>query len=120
MKYDGHNRRRRLGIALGLIAIGAIAVGVYRFGLQTSPGAGKPAAGSAAVPVTAAFATREDVPTVINTIGAVQSIDIVAIQAQASGRIVKIEFVPGRDVKKGQELFLIDPRPYTWIRRQEN
>ena len=65
----------------------------------------------AAVPVTAAVAIRQDVPNVISTIGTVQ-IDSIAIQSQVSGPIVKIEFSPGQDVKKGQELFLIDPRPY--------
>jgi len=57
-------------------------------------------------------AIRQDVPNIIDTIGTVQSIDIVSIQAQVYGAIVKIEFKPGQDVKKGQELFLIDPRPF--------
>jgi membrane fusion protein, multidrug efflux system len=112
VKHDGHNRGRRLGIIfLCLVAVGVIAVGAREFGGQTSPG-GKPAGGRTAVPVTAALAVRQDLPNLINTIGAVQSIDNVAIQAQANGPIVKIEFEPGQDVKKGQELFLIDPRPY--------
>jgi membrane fusion protein, multidrug efflux system len=112
MKYGGLNRIRRLGIFLGLIVIGVIAVVGGQVGRQTSPGGGDPGGGQAAVPVTAALAIRQDVPNLINTIGTVQSIDLVAIQAQASGPIVKIEFQLGQDVKKGQELFLIDPRPY--------
>lgn len=111
MKYDGHNRRRRFGIILGLTVVSVIAVGIGQLGGQTSPG-GDPGGGQTAIPVTAAVAIRRDVPNLINTIGAVQSMDIVAIQAQASGPIVKIEFEPGQDVKKGQNLFLIDPRPY--------
>lgn len=65
-----------------------------------------------AVPVTAEAAKRQDVPELIETIGSVESIDAIAIQSQANGPIVKIEFQPGQDVKQGQELFLIDPRPY--------
>lgn len=41
-----------------------------------------------------------------------QSIDSVAIQPRVTGAIQKIEFTPGQNVKQGQELFLIDPRPF--------
>ena len=51
-------------------------------------------------------------PEIVNAIGTVQSIDNVSVQAQVNGPIIKIEFTPGQDVKQGQELFLIDPRPY--------
>lgn len=64
------------------------------------------------VPVTAAVAVHKDVPNFINTIGTVQSMDTVAIQSQVNGPIMKVEFEPGQEVKKGQELFLIDPRPF--------
>jgi membrane fusion protein, multidrug efflux system len=70
------------------------------------------AAANATVPVTATIATRQDVPDLISTVGMVQSIDSVAIQPRVTGVIQKIGFTPGQDVKQGQELFLIDPRPY--------
>ncbi|MFY9762244.1 MAG: efflux RND transporter periplasmic adaptor subunit, partial [Xanthobacteraceae bacterium] len=66
----------------------------------------------APIPVTAALAERQDVPEIVNAIGTVQSIDNVSVQAQVNGPIIKVEFTPGQDVKQGQELFLIDPRPY--------
>jgi multidrug efflux system membrane fusion protein len=62
--------------------------------------------------VTAAAARREDVPDIVATIGTVQSIDVVSIAPRVSGTITKVEFTPGQDVTQGQELFLIDPRPY--------
>lgn len=111
MKDDGRKLRRRLGVVLGLIVVGAIAVAIYEFDVRTSS-RGKAGGEQTAVRVTAAKAVRQDVPILIDTIGTVQSIDAVAIQAQASGRLLKIEFNPGQEVKKGQELFLIDPRPY--------
>jgi multidrug efflux system membrane fusion protein len=64
------------------------------------------------IPVTAGMAQRQNVPDVVDNIGTVQSIDGVSVQAQVNGPIIKIEFTPGQDVKQGQELFLIDPRPY--------
>jgi multidrug efflux system membrane fusion protein len=66
----------------------------------------------APVPVTAAIATRADVPVIVNAIGNVQAIDLVSVQPRATGIITKVEFTPGQYVKQGQELFLIDPRPY--------
>jgi membrane fusion protein, multidrug efflux system len=102
--------RRRIGIFGGLIVIGLIAIGVRELNGNTPPASR--GAGLAAVPVTAAIATRQDVPDVVNAIGNVQSIDSVAVQPRVTGTIAKIEFTPGQDVKKGQELFLIDPRPF--------
>ena len=101
---------RRIGIIASLALLAIVAVGWWQLGSVATPASRGMA--EAAVPVTAAVATRQDVPVVINTIGTVESIDIIAIQSQVSGPIVKIEFQPGQDVKKGQELFLIDPRPY--------
>src|SRR6202012_4518628 len=69
-------------------------------------------AGEPPVPVTAGFAARQDVPNAVSELGTVQSLENVSIQARVSGPIVKIEFTPGEDVKEGQELFLIDPRPF--------
>jgi membrane fusion protein, multidrug efflux system len=90
-----------------------VAVGVVIFALRFLDS--QPAAqinANAAVPVTAAVAIREDVPTIVSVLGTVQSIDIVSVQARVNGPIVKLEFTPGQDVKENQELFLIDPRPY--------
>jgi multidrug efflux system membrane fusion protein len=58
------------------------------------------------------MAARRDFPDSVNALGTVRSIDSVAIQPRVTGAITKVEFSPGQDVKKGQELFLIDPRPY--------
>ena len=71
----------------------------------------KRAAGQA-VPVNAAVASRRDVPETINALGTVKSIDSVNIVPRVMGAIEKIEFTPGQDVKQGQELFLLDPRPF--------
>ncbi len=102
---------RRLLVFVGIVVLlGIVAVGVRQLSGRTEPSSRL--ASAAAVPVTAAVAARRDVPDVVHTIGTVQSIDIVAIQPRVNGPIVKIEFTPGQDVKAGQELFLIDPRPY--------
>ncbi len=109
MKYSKHLPvRRSITIFAGLVVIAMIVIGVRALSDRTPPTAAAPAA----VPVTAASATRQDVPEIVDTIGMVQSIDSVAIQPRVTGAIQKIEFTPGEDVKEGQEMFLIDPRPY--------
>jgi multidrug efflux system membrane fusion protein len=108
MRLFEQNRSRRLlyALAAGVLVVAAV-LGWRYFGSRSAP-----AAVTAAVPVTASAARREDVPETVKALGTVASIDAVAVQARVNGPIVKLEFMPGQDVKEGQELFLIDPRPY--------
>jgi membrane fusion protein, multidrug efflux system len=108
--FDKFGSRRRIGIIGALIVIALVAFGAWQLSDRTPPA--NSATGPPPVPVTAATATRQDVPDTVGAIGSVQSIDSVAVQPRVTGAIVKIEFTPGQDVKEGQELFLIDPRPY--------
>src|SRR6266404_3094633 len=63
-------------------------------------------------PVTTAKVITRDVPLYLDEIGTTAAYEIVQIQAQVSGQIVSREFKDGADVKKGDLLFQIDPRPY--------
>src|SRR5579862_6975726 len=103
--------RRSFKLIAALAVIVLIGFGVRQLAGHRAPANGAGEA-SPAVPVTAAVATRQDVPEIVNAIGTVQSIDSVSVQPRVTGNIQKIEFTPGQDVKQGQELFLIDPRPY--------
>ena len=51
-------------------------------------------------------------PVYIDAVGKISAREVVSIQPQVSGRITQIHFVDGADVKVGQLLFTIDPRPY--------
>ena len=63
-------------------------------------------------PVSVATALAQDVPTYIDAIGKTAAREVVSIQPQVSGRITKIHFTDGANVKKGDLLFTIDPRPF--------
>jgi len=63
-------------------------------------------------PVAVFAVERRDVPVYIDQIGKCVAREMVAIQPQVSGRITKIHFADGADLKKGDRLFTIDPRPY--------
>lgn len=57
-------------------------------------------------------AVRHDVPVYLDQIGKCVAREVVAIQPQVSGRITQLNFKDGADVKKGDLLFTIDPRPF--------
>ncbi|MEY2564034.1 MAG: rane fusion protein multidrug efflux system [Verrucomicrobiota bacterium] len=63
-------------------------------------------------PVTAAVVVTKDVPFYIDEIGTCTAFETVQVQAQVSGQIISRDFKDGADVKKGDLLFTIDPRPY--------
>ena len=106
-------RRRSIGLVVGVVIIALVGLAVRQFSAPLARASQQTKAKARpAVPVTAAVAVRQDVPNIISTIGTVQAIDTVAVVPQITGPIVKIEFKPGENVKKGQELFLIDPRPF--------
>jgi multidrug efflux system membrane fusion protein len=63
-------------------------------------------------PVTTAKVISQDVPLYLDEIGSTAAYETVQIQAQVSGQIISREFKDGADVKKGDLLFLIDPKPY--------
>ena len=63
-------------------------------------------------PVTVAKAITKDVPIYLDEIGTCAAYETVQVQAQVSGKIISRQFQDGSDVKKGDPLFTIDPRPY--------
>ncbi len=64
------------------------------------------------IPVQVATAARKDVPVLLRNIGAVQANQTVLVRARVDGTLEKILFREGQDVKAGDALALIDPRPY--------
>jgi len=52
------------------------------------------------------------VPVYIEAVGKIVAREVVSIQPQVSGRITKIHFNDGAEVRVGELLFTIDPRPY--------
>ncbi len=63
-------------------------------------------------PVTVAEAVAEDVPVYIDAVGKMVAREVVSIQPQVSGRLAKIHFTDGADLKARELLLTIDPRPF--------
>lgn len=62
--------------------------------------------------VSVVTAVAGDVPVYLDEIGKCVAREVVSIQPQVSGRITEIHFSDGADLKAGDALFTIDPRPY--------
>lgn len=63
------------------------------------------------VPVVAAAASERAVPLTLGAVGTVEPIESVAVKAQVGGVITRVGFREGDEVRAGQLLFQIDPRP---------
>jgi membrane fusion protein, multidrug efflux system len=64
------------------------------------------------VPVVAAVAQAGDVPVYLAGIGTVEVYNTVTVRFLVNGTLDKVFFVEGQDVKAGELLAQIDPRPY--------
>ncbi len=63
------------------------------------------------VPVQSGKALVQDVPIYLSGLGTVQAFNTVTVRARVDGQLDKIAFAEGQDVKAGDVLAQIDPRP---------
>jgi len=77
-------------------------------------GKGKPGqpAMSEAAPVTVATVVQKDVPVQLRAIGNVEAYSTVSVKSRVAGQLVEVNFKEGQEVKKGELIFLIDPRSF--------
>lgn len=101
--------KSRWPILLTLILAGAAGAHFLKRPAATA----KPADGKKpAVPVVAAAVKAEDVPIWLTGLGTVQAFNTVTLRPRVSGALEKMAFTEGQDVKAGDLLARIDPRPY--------
>jgi multidrug efflux system membrane fusion protein len=67
------------------------------------------------VPVTVTRAVRQDVPIWLRGLGTVQANYAVQLRPRVDGTLTEVPVKEGQDVKKGDLLAIIDPRPYQAI-----
>jgi membrane fusion protein, multidrug efflux system len=63
-------------------------------------------------PVTVAVAVEKGVPLELAAVGRVEAILTVGVKAQVGGEVTRVCFKEGQPVRKGDCLFMIDPRPF--------
>jgi multidrug efflux system membrane fusion protein len=100
--------RWRNGVVLGVVVV--VGIVLWRWTAE------KPAQASAmpqtAQPVDVASVVRADVPVYLTGLGTVQAFNTVTVTARVDGQLEKVAFTEGQEVKKGDLLAQIDPRPY--------
>jgi membrane fusion protein, multidrug efflux system len=114
---------------VGVLIVVAAVVGYREYspgnqkksGVQTEEGgaggrsggrSGRRGGGGGVVPVTVASVVQKNVPVELSGIGTVEPYSTVSIRVQVTGTIQNVHFKEGQDVKKGDLLFTIDPRPF--------
>jgi len=102
-------RRRSQDITFGPVLAG----GLFVIAALLAGGcSGKKTVPIPPVPVTVAQALVQHEPLSLNAIGFVEPIESVSIKAQVGGVINQVSFAEGQDIRAGQVLFQIDPRPF--------
>ncbi|MFI5253131.1 MAG: efflux RND transporter periplasmic adaptor subunit [Bacteroidota bacterium] len=101
--------KHKIILSISVFILGGVIVAILRAGNSQNATSGftRPPA-----PVTIAIATAADVPVYLDEIGKCVAREMVSVQPQVSGRIIKIHFADGAEVREGDTLFTIDPRPY--------
>ena len=67
---------------------------------------------TASVPVEVAKPQMEDFPVYLDGLGVVQALNTITIRTRIDGQLQKVLFTEGQEVKKGDLLAVVDPRPY--------
>jgi len=100
------------------LAAWALAAAALLAGCSDSASGRSPAAAPPPVPVVVGDAVERTVPIQVAAVGNAQAYTSVGIKAQVAGQIVRVHFTEGRDVRAGDLLFTIDPRPVEAALRQ--
>jgi multidrug efflux system membrane fusion protein len=95
--------------ALGVLALLALAVVTWRIVHKPADAAAR--AAPPAIAVDTAAVGHTDVPIYLQGLGTVQAFYTVTVTARVDGELQKIAFTEGQQVRKGDLLAQIDPRP---------
>ncbi len=68
--------------------------------------------GPMTIPVAVASVGKQDMPVYMSGLGTVTAYNTVTVKSRVDGQIVQIAFREGQDVRKGDLLVVIDPRPF--------
>jgi multidrug efflux system membrane fusion protein len=87
-------------LAMGLLALAALAC------REAAPPQPPPP------PVRVAVAAQKTVPLDLRAVGIVDPVSTVEVKSQVEGSVSKVHFTEGQEVRAGDPLFTIDPRPF--------
>ena len=109
------SRKRWIGLAvvLALVAVGAL---IFRASPKTTPtqssAGGRGIPGNLPVPVVTASVVERDIPVYLEGLGSVIAFNTVTVKSRVDGQLVKVAFREGQEVREGDLLAQVDPRPF--------
>lgn len=105
--------RRRFGWSplIFVLLVALVSAGWWIRPQETAPAGGRRGLGGP-VPVAAATVETGALPVTLTALGTVTAITTVTVRSQITGRLTGIFFKEGQDVKAGDALAEVDPRPY--------
>jgi multidrug efflux system membrane fusion protein len=116
--------RRWRWIAIAVLVIAAIVAAWFWFGRgaadPTKAGGGKGDPNARPVPVVAAPARKGTIDVYIDALGTVTPRNMVVVHSRVDGQLMTVSFRVGQDVKAGDLLAQIDPRPFEVMLTQAN
>ena len=101
-----------VGALCVLFVLGVLWVVQKRHAASSKLGGATGRTGPPPVPVVAGTVARKDVPIYLDGLGTVQAFNTVTVHVQVDGRLQKVAFVEGQDVRAGDLLAQIDPELY--------
>jgi membrane fusion protein, multidrug efflux system len=107
----GARLSRTKALRWGALALAALILGRYLFHHYHTPVAAK-GTHTPSVPVVVETSTTRDVPITLNGIGTVQPLSVVEVKVRVDGQLDKVAFTEGQEVRAGDLLAQIDPRPF--------
>jgi multidrug efflux system membrane fusion protein len=99
---------RPLAAALAVAGLAAVSLA----GCDTANGKTAEAPAAGGPPISAAAVVEKNITETQEFSGRLEAIERVEIRSRVSGFITAVNFKPGSEVKKGDVLFVIDPRPF--------
>jgi membrane fusion protein, multidrug efflux system len=105
-----HRRLRRVALVIAVLL--ALVLLAWLLTPKPAKAPGGRFAGGGPMPVVAAQARAGDMPITLIGLGSVTPIATVTVQSQVSGQITRVLFKEGQNVRPGDPLFQIDPRPF--------
>jgi membrane fusion protein, multidrug efflux system len=105
-------RRSYIAAATVLLVVTALALALHARSVSVAAAKSKAQAGPRGVPVLVASAEAKDVPVILRGLGTVQAFNTAPLKSQVGGAVTQINFKEGQDVRKGDLLIQLDPRPY--------
>jgi multidrug efflux system membrane fusion protein len=105
----------RIFVYLGLVVVLGLIIGKIYLNQQSAAASNKSQAAallSRPVPVQVSLAEQKPMPIYLTALGTVTPYMSVTVKARVSGELEPVKFTEGQQVRRGQTILVIDPRPY--------